>query len=294
MSSRLLLILLIALVCATACNLNAERSITATANAAPTRITAATQPAASTATPRPTATATVRPTTVPSVPVVLPPTIVNCTVQPTAFTYVIVGGDTLFSIATRAGTNVNALAQANCIRDPQRIEAGQTLYLPRAIVTPVPPPATNPAQYFLIAPDDNGASGTPVGCADSIIPVSSGSARTGVITTDIRASLEALFGIKTEFFGQSGLASALYNSTLTVQNVTVSGDQLIVDLSGGLQMVGTCSDARMQAQLLYTIFQYPGFNTARITIGGTNMKQLFDMSGDAPADAVYQRSDVGL
>ena len=44
--------------------------------------------------------------------------------------YTVKTGDTLSSIAARTGTSVNALMQANGIRDANRIYAGQTLRLP--------------------------------------------------------------------------------------------------------------------------------------------------------------------
>lgn len=45
-------------------------------------------------------------------------------------TYVVRPGDTLFSIAAKFGTDVNALMQANNIPDPRYIFAGQTLTIP--------------------------------------------------------------------------------------------------------------------------------------------------------------------
>ena len=45
-------------------------------------------------------------------------------------TYTVKAGDTLSGIAVRTGTSVNALMQANGIRNANRIYAGQTLRLP--------------------------------------------------------------------------------------------------------------------------------------------------------------------
>ena len=39
-------------------------------------------------------------------------------------------GDTLFRIAERYGTTVNAIVQANSIQDPDRIAVGDTLVIP--------------------------------------------------------------------------------------------------------------------------------------------------------------------
>ncbi|MEQ8675027.1 MAG: LysM domain-containing protein [Aggregatilineales bacterium] len=44
--------------------------------------------------------------------------------------YTISAGDSLFAIARRAGTTVEALQRANCIRDPQVIRAGRDIFIP--------------------------------------------------------------------------------------------------------------------------------------------------------------------
>ena len=61
-------------------------------------------------------------------------------------TYTIQRGDTLYAIATRFGTSVNALVIANGLADPNWIYAGQTLIIPdgTAVGGPVQPPATVP------------------------------------------------------------------------------------------------------------------------------------------------------
>lgn len=69
-------------------------------------------------------------------------------------TYVVQAGDTLFSIATRFNTTVDALTQANNLTNPNALTAGQTLNIPSsspstAIVTPTavargPTPTTTP------------------------------------------------------------------------------------------------------------------------------------------------------
>lgn len=60
---------------------------------------------------------------------------------PPAATYTIQPGDTLFSIANRFGTTVEALAAANGIADPASIQAGQSIAIP----------STNPTDAMPIA-----------------------------------------------------------------------------------------------------------------------------------------------
>jgi LysM repeat protein len=68
-------------------------------------------------------------------------------------TYVVQSGDTLFSIATRNGTTVSALMQANGLHN-YTIYVGQTLRVPGRGV-PVPPPAPQPhGVYYIVRPGD--------------------------------------------------------------------------------------------------------------------------------------------
>ncbi len=47
-------------------------------------------------------------------------------------TYVVQPGDTLYSIAVRFGVSLQALIEANGIEDPNRLQAGQVLVIPRS------------------------------------------------------------------------------------------------------------------------------------------------------------------
>ncbi|MFN8377755.1 MAG: LysM peptidoglycan-binding domain-containing protein [Anaerolineae bacterium] len=63
--------------------------------------------------------------------------------QQTTTTYVVQWGDTLYSIAVRFNTTVQAIAQANNISNPNLIFAGQTLIIPTGgTVPPTTPPST--------------------------------------------------------------------------------------------------------------------------------------------------------
>ncbi len=214
-----------------------------------------------------------------------------CTVRADWFEHTVAQGDTMYNIAQRSDSSVDELAAANCLDDATQISVGQTLYVPNPI--PAKDAPTDLIKFYLIIPGDNGQSGPPVGCGDSAIAVWRDRARTGSLEGDIQASLEELLSVKTATYGQSGYTHALYAADLIVQSVTVSGDTaLIVNLTGALQLVGTCADAQMEAQILLSVFQYPGVNSALITIEGKNIKQLFDTSGTVGDDEPYRRSEV--
>jgi hypothetical protein len=60
--------------------------------------------------------------------------------------YIVVSGDTLAGIAQRSGSTAAELARLNCLTDMNRIVAGQTLQVPRAVAPlPSPSPAEPPA-----------------------------------------------------------------------------------------------------------------------------------------------------
>jgi LysM repeat protein len=105
-----------------------------------------TQTATSTPTPTPTSTSTT-PTPTGTPATATPTPTPTATLQPgQTVIYVVRSGDTLYSIARRFGTTVQAIVQINGITNPSRIYAGQQLLIPReANVTPVPtvhPPST--------------------------------------------------------------------------------------------------------------------------------------------------------
>lgn len=71
---------------------------------------------------------------------------------PPGTAYTVQSGDTLYSIAQRFGTTVQAIAEANGITDPSQINAGDVLIIPGVVPTgsPTAPPPTQP-------PDTGGA-----------------------------------------------------------------------------------------------------------------------------------------
>jgi LysM repeat protein len=203
--------------------------------------------------------------------------------------YTVVEGDTLSDIAERFDTSSDELVEVNCLENADQIFVGQKLYVPGSASADAEPDEF--INFFLIIPEDNGESGPLVGCGDSAVAVWRDRTRTDSIPDDLQASLEELFSIKTEAYGETGFVHSLHNSDLAVQSVAVDNGSAVIDLTGTLQLVGTCADARMEAQILLTVFQYPGVDSAMITIDGTNLKQLFDTSGTVGDSEPYSRPD---
>jgi LysM repeat protein len=95
------------------------------------------------------------PTTVPPTPGPSPtpsPTATPGPPPPCAFYYTVQWGDTLYSIARRYGTTVDALVAANNIADPRLIRVGQVLCIPGGTQPPPPPPQDC---WYVVQPGDN-------------------------------------------------------------------------------------------------------------------------------------------
>jgi hypothetical protein len=69
-----------------------------------------------------------------------------------------------------------------------------------------------------------------VGCGDSAVP-----AQVEIPPTagTLKAALTALLSIKDQFYGQSGLYNALYQSDLQVESVSIDNGIASVYLTGG-------------------------------------------------------------
>lgn len=108
-------------------------------------------------------------------------------------------------------------------------------------------------KIFLIALEDNGQSGTLVGCGDSAIPVTVTIPKTQGV---LRAALEKLLSAKKQFYGESGYYNALYQSDLQVAKVTIEQGKAIIHLTGTIMLGGTCDAPRLEAQIEQTALQF--------------------------------------
>ena len=131
-------------------------------------------------------------------------------------------------------------------------------------------------QIYLIAIDDQGQGGKAVGCGDSLIPVTVEIPPTQGV---LRAALESLLSVKSQFYGQSGLYNALYQSDLKVDSVTLANGTATVNLSGTLTLGGECDNPRVQAQLEQTVLQFPTVTQANIFINGKALADVLSLKG---------------
>ena len=150
---------------------------------------------------------------------------------------------------------------------------------PTAVInTPRPgEPSQNPGDQvfevtiFLVALEDGGVSGPAVGCGDSLVAV-----RRPVAPTDrpIQAALNELFAIKEQFFGESGLYTALYQSNLVVESALVDANGTAnVALTGQFMLGGTCDTPRFIGQIEQTVLAVPGVNAVNILLNGQTLEE---------------------
>ncbi len=137
--------------------------------------------------------------------------------------------------------------------------------------TPEPTATTSPdgtvdrTQLYLVALEDEGRSGEPVGCGDSLVPVT-----VDIPPTDapLTAALNALFAIDTRIYEQSGLYNALYQSELTLESMDLTAGTATINLTGTLQTGGVCDDPRLRGQIEQTALQYATVEQVVINVNG--------------------------
>ncbi|MHC1782164.1 MAG: GerMN domain-containing protein [Anaerolineaceae bacterium] len=122
---------------------------------------------------------------------------------------------------------------------------------------PTPPAElTDPVssiQVYLVALEDDGASGEKIGCGDSLVPISLMIEPTNGA---LRASLVHLLAFQDPSHGESGLYNALYQSDLKVESIQVENGAAKVYLTGSLKSGGVCDDPRIIGQLQATALQF--------------------------------------
>lgn len=187
--------------------------------------------------------------------------------------HVVQRGDTLGSIARRYNTDISTLLRLNPnISNPNRIQVGQRIVVP-APSRPGQPGPGQPGQGISITRIHMIGLGTngPLGCGDTVVPVVQEVPATNAI---LRATLERLLSVRTQFYGQSGLYNALYLSNLTVGDITINNRVATVHLSGQVVLSGTCDGPRIQAQLEEAALQFSTIDSVRIFINGRTLQSI--------------------
>lgn len=116
-------------------------------------------------------------------------------------------------------------------------------------------------KIFLVSLEDGGK----VGCGDSLVPVTREIPQTQGV---LKASLTDLFSIKEQYYGESGLYNALYNSNLSVRDAVINNGIATINLQGQVSLGGVCDNPRLEAQIRSTAEQFSTVKDVKIFLNG--------------------------
>jgi hypothetical protein len=160
----------------------------------------------------------------------------------------------------RPATSINPQIQPTFQNSPSAI--------PTEKATQLPSTEASFAKIYLIALEDNGKSGPLIGCGDSLVAVETRA-------MDARTALQSLLENQNQWYGQSGLYNALYQSNFKIERFEIKNGSTEVDLTGILQLGGVCDNPRVNEQLQATIRQSTTENLpVIIRINGTPLEDL--------------------
>ena len=212
--------------------------------------------------------------------------------------YTVQPGDTLFSIARRAGTSQDLLMTANCLQDADRIDVGQRLQVPldiqmteteaaaAAIPSPTPSPSPSPPPntvrlWWLAdssAAADETSTADAAGCALELVPGNS------EIPDDL-STLDTLNRALTQLSGADSAAPAgalnlIAASDLRAASYRIENDHAVIHLEGTLVPPGDdCASRRLGGQLAMNLLSLTKTESATILFDDDNLRQALDASG---------------
>lgn len=136
---------------------------------------------------------------------------------------------------------------------------------------------TTRVKIALIAVGDEGKSGSQIGCGDSIVLVNQDVPKTQAV---LKAALEKLFALKSQYFGESGLYNALYQSNIRVEHVAIANGKAAINLSGQLQLGGVCDNPRVEEQIRHTALQFPTVTSVAVFLNGKSLESQLSEKGE--------------
>lgn len=157
---------------------------------------------------------------------------------------------------------------------PTNTPAGRTTTTAagRATATRTPTPTgTMKVKIFMVALNDDGKSGKRVGCGDSLVAVERTVAST---TAPLTSALKELVSTNSQYYGDSGLYNALYQSNLKVTGVSLAEGKATINLSGIYKLGGTCDSPRFGGQITETALQFPTVKQAAVFINGIALETI--------------------
>ncbi len=182
-----------------------------------------------------------------------------------ATVYTVRQGDTLNKIAIRFGVTVGAIVRANPqITNPNRIYVNQRINIPSA--GSQPPAGMQRINIYMI-----GLEGGTVGCGDQVVAVRRDIPKTPAPLT---AALNLQLAQKSQYYGESGLYNALYQSNLRIASISRNGTAWTIRLTGSLVLGGVCDGPRVKAQLEQTALQFSTVKSVQYYVNGKTLESL--------------------
>ncbi len=137
--------------------------------------------------------------------------------------------------------------------------------------TPVPPiDGRQTVQIYMVALEGDQAGLEQFGCGDQLVAVDVVIQPTVAV---LQAAITELLAVEDEYYGQSGLYNALYQSDLKIDKLGLQNGLASIYLTGDLVLGGTCDSPRIQAQLEQTALQFSTINQVQVYINGTPLEE---------------------
>lgn len=125
-----------------------------------------------------------------------------------------------------------------------------------------PQPVEHTTQIYLVAIGDD-AKPT-FGCGDSLEGVTQKITTTAPLTE----TLTRLLALDDQYYGESGLYNALWQSDLSLESASLTDGVASIALTGSLKLGGTCDSPRVKEQLTATATQFATVDSVNITVNG--------------------------
>ena len=95
----------------------------------------------------------------------------------------------------------------------------------------------------------------------------------------LRAAMEKLLSIHQQYYGESGLYDALYESNLAIADAKIDAGNAVIHLTGTLSQGGECDLPRIDAQLRKTALQFSTVRSVSIFINDIPLENVLSLRG---------------
>jgi len=221
----------------------------------------------------------------------------GCAAAPAGWTtHSIREGDYISVLAGRYNTTVEVIMDANCLRDPRRIELGQVLVVPpgdRFIDALPTEDATGgvdlpvnggssrvlsaPASvdiYFTIPQHDGRVGSIEASCGAGLVPVTVTVFGADTAANRVRAALEAVLS-PTVALPDDAVEHPLGRSDLAVEGVSIDAGVARVALRGTLEYDGYCDAPLVRGQIEQTVLDDDAVNSVIVMLNGAPLDEAF-------------------